>query len=201
MQSGAREPIIGGAAVYDRLSRIGLGSFFDHVAADIASTVPKSARVLEAGCGPGHLSIRLADRHRFQVIAVDVDAAMVRRARANARRVRGRVPSFLVGDVASLAFPDRSFDLVVSTFSMHHWADPAASLVEIGRVLRPGATAIIWDLRPGVIPFHSSVPDPVEHSRGSALRVARVTGRPWPWRFLLTQRIELIREDGPAGGS
>jgi ubiquinone/menaquinone biosynthesis C-methylase UbiE len=60
-----------------------------------------------------------------------------------------------VGDVAALAFPDRSFDLVVSTLSMHHWADPAAGLAEIGRALRPGARALIWDFRPGVRPICS----------------------------------------------
>ena len=56
-----------------------------------------------------------------------------------------RRPSLLVGDVAALAFPDRSFDLVVSTLSMHHWADPTAGLAEIGRVLRPGGRALVLD--------------------------------------------------------
>jgi ubiquinone/menaquinone biosynthesis C-methylase UbiE len=54
---------------------------------------------------------------------------MIARAQANADRPGNadqRLPSFLVGDVAALAFPDESFDLVVSTLSMHHWADPAA---------------------------------------------------------------------------
>jgi ubiquinone/menaquinone biosynthesis C-methylase UbiE len=62
---------------------------------------------------------------------------MIERARENADGSRNgdqRRPSFLVGDVASLAFPDRSFDLVVSTLSMHHWADPTAAVAEIGRV-------------------------------------------------------------------
>jgi ubiquinone/menaquinone biosynthesis C-methylase UbiE len=36
---------------------------------------------------------------------------------------------------------------VVSTISMHHWADPAAGLREIVRVLRPGARAWIYDFR------------------------------------------------------
>jgi SAM-dependent methyltransferase len=107
--------------------------------------------------------------------------------------------------VAALAFPDGSFDLVVSTLSMHHWADPTAGLTEIGRVLRPGARALIWDLRPGVRPYlfgprHAHMPDPVEHTRDSPLQV--VKGTPWPWRFTLIQRIELVRTDGsPAPSS
>jgi len=89
------------------------------------------------------------------VTGLDLDSAMISRARANADRPGGGHqprPSLLVGDVAALAFPDRSFDLVVSTLSMHHWADPTAGLAEIGRVLRPGARALIWDFRPGVRP-------------------------------------------------
>jgi SAM-dependent methyltransferase len=84
------------------------------------------AQVLEVGCGPGHLSIRLA-RHGFQVTGLDLDPAMIARAQANADRPENsnqRRPSLLIGDAASLAFPDRSFDLVVSTLSMHHWGRP-----------------------------------------------------------------------------
>ncbi|HKQ18059.1 MAG TPA: methyltransferase domain-containing protein, partial [Solirubrobacterales bacterium] len=43
---------------------------------------------------------------------------------------------------------DGSFDVVVSTLSLHHWSDPAAVFAEIGRVLRPGGVALVYDLRP-----------------------------------------------------
>ena len=192
--------LIGHAGVYDTISRLLLGSFAERIAADVAAVAPAGARVLEVGCGPGHLSIRLA-RLGFEVAGLDLDPAMIARAQANASRAGnrgGRRPSFLVGDVAALAFPDRSFDLVVSTLSMHHWADPTAGLAEIGRVLRPGGRALVWDFRPGVRPHpfgprHAHMPDPVDHARDSRLRVVNATPWPWPWRFQLTQRIELVR--------
>jgi ubiquinone/menaquinone biosynthesis C-methylase UbiE len=142
----------------------------------------------------------------LEVTGLDLDRAMIARAAANTDRAAnrgGRRPSFLVGDVAALAFPDRSIDLVVSTLSMHHWADPAAGLTEIGRVLRPGGRALIWDFRPGVRPHlfgphHAHIPDPVDHTRGSRLRVAKATPWSWPWRFQLTQRMELARADRSA---
>jgi SAM-dependent methyltransferase len=201
--------LIGDAGAYDMLSRLLLGSLFDGIAADAAAVAPDGARVLEVGCGPGRLSIRLARQHRLNVTGLDLDPAMVERARANADRLGNgdeRRPAFLVGDAASLAFPDGSFDLVVSTFSMHHWADPTAGLAEIARVLRPGARALVWDLRPGVRPHpfgprHAHLPDPVEHARGSPLRVVNTTRWRWPWRASLSQRIELIRADGPPGPS
>lgn len=192
--------LIGDAASYDALShRILLGSFFRRIAEDVAAVAPGGVRVLEVGCGPGHLSILLARRHGLDVTGVDLDPAMIERARANAERPGygdERRPSFLVGDVASLGFPDGSFDLVVSTLSMHHWADPSAGLAEIGRILRPDGRALIWDLRRGIVPFHRDVPDPLGHMLGSRLRVAGVTPWRWPWRFRLTQRIELVPAEG-----
>jgi SAM-dependent methyltransferase len=201
--------LVGDAVVYDALSRLLLGPLVERIAADVAAVTPAGARVLEVGCGPGHLSIRLARHHGFDVTGLDLDLAMVARARANADRPGNsdrRRPSLLVGDVAALAFPDRSFDLVVSTLSMHHWANPTAGLAEIGRVLRPGARALIWDFRPGVRPHpfgprHAHMPDPVEHARSSPLRVVNATPWPWPWRLKLTQRIELVRADGSPGPS
>jgi SAM-dependent methyltransferase len=207
---GRRVPggiLIRGAAVYDTLSRLLLGRFVGRIAADVAAVAPDGARVLEVGCGPGHLSIRLARGHGLEVTGLDLDPAMVERARANVDRPGDRDeprPSFLVGDAASLAFPDGSFDLVVSTLSMHHWADPAAGLAEIGRVLRPGGRALVWDFRPGARlhpfgPGHAHLPDPVQHARGSPLRVIGATPWRWPWRFQLTQRVELVRADGATG--
>jgi SAM-dependent methyltransferase len=195
--------LIGHAGVYDTLTRLLLGPLYRHIAADVAAAAPGGAQVLEVGCGPGHLSIRLA-RHGFAVTGLDLDPAMIARAQANADRPGNRDqrrPTLLVGDVAALAFPNGSFDLVVSTLSMHHWADPTAGLAEIGRVLRPGARALVWDFRPGVRPHplglrHAHLPDPVQHTRGTPLRVVNATPWPWPWRFTLTQRIELVRADG-----
>ncbi len=187
--------LVGDAVGYDVYTRLLLGSFYEGIAADVAAVAPEGARVLEVGCGPGHLSIRLARQHCLDVSGVDLDPAMIERARANAVRPGDgaqRQPMFLVGDVASLAFPDGSFDLVVSTLSMHHWVDPSAGLAEIGRVLRLGGRALVWDLRPGLVPFHRQVPDPVQHTQGAALAVVSVLPWQWPWRFRLTQRIELI---------
>src|SRR5215217_231933 len=175
--------LIGDAVVYDALSRLLLGPFLARIAADVAAATPDGAQVLEVGCGPGHLSIRLARQHGLEMTGLDLDPAMIARARANTDRAGnrgGRHPSFLVGDVAALAFPNGSFDLVVSTLSMHHWADPAAGLAEIGRVLRSGGRALVWDFRPDVRPHpfgprHGHMPDPVEQAHGSALRVVNAT--------------------------
>ena len=194
--------LIGHAGIYDTLTGRLLGSAFRSIAADVAAVAADGAQLLEVGCGPGHLSIRLARAGGCDVTGLDLDPVMIERARRNAvRQAEGgeRVPSFVIGDVASLPFPDASFDLVVSTFSMHHWDDSTAGLVEIGRVLRPGGRALVWDLGPGAGPLHRHLPDPVEKVPGSGLRVVSATRWRWPGSLHLAQRLELARADDALG--
>jgi ubiquinone/menaquinone biosynthesis C-methylase UbiE len=186
--------LIDNAATYDLTSRLLFGSFFRPIAADVAATAPPGGRVLEIGCGPGHLAIRMAAEHGLAVTGLDLDPAMIERAQANAADAPSTnpEPDFVVGDAAALPFADASFDAVVSTLSMHHWEDSAAALAEIARVLRPGGQALIWDLGSSA-PLHRHVGDPMEHLHDAPLEIVSVRPWRWPWRFALTQRMELTR--------
>ena len=90
-----------------------------------------------------------------------------------------------------MPFDDASFDLVVSTFSMHHWDDKAGGLAEICRVLRPGSRALIWDLRRGFSLFHLRTPDPLDGLDEAPLEVRDVREWAWPFGFTFFRRIEL----------
>ena len=95
--SGRRVPggmLIDDPRGYDRLShRILLGSFFGRIAADIEANAAHGARVLEVGCGPGHLSIRMASQLDYHVTGLDLDPRMIEVARANAdHQIRRRPP-------------------------------------------------------------------------------------------------------------
>jgi ubiquinone/menaquinone biosynthesis C-methylase UbiE len=54
---------------------------------------------------------------------------------------------FEQGDAADMPFQDDSFDLIVSSGSLHHWDKPARIFNEIHRVLKPSGSALIVDLR------------------------------------------------------
>jgi len=137
---------------YERWAGVFARPLYRRVAADVAAAgLPPGATVLDVGTGPGALPLLIAAQSPdLSVSGVDLSAEMIARATAAAelRATPDRSPvSFQIADVADLPFEDGSVDLVVSTISMHHWADPAAGLREILRVLRPGASAWIYDVR------------------------------------------------------
>lgn len=100
-------------------------------------------RVLDAGCGPGS-EIPLIEQY-FKpdaIVAVDVDPGEVERARVQSRRCRCEV-DVSRADVTRLAYPDRSFDMVVCHQTLHHVVDQEAVLREFHRVLAPGGVLLI----------------------------------------------------------
>jgi ubiquinone/menaquinone biosynthesis C-methylase UbiE len=128
---------------------------YRRIVADVAAAaLPPGALVLDVGTGPGTVPLMIAAQYpHLSISGIDISADMIARAASTAdiRSAPDTGPiSFQIADVAALPFDDRSVDLVVSSLSMHHWADPAAGLHEIVRVLRPGAEAWIYDVRPMV---------------------------------------------------
>jgi ubiquinone/menaquinone biosynthesis C-methylase UbiE len=131
--------------LYDLMARRVLRRAYRRIAADVAAGAPAGAAILDIGTGPGVLLVELATRRAdLQLTGVDLSPDMVHAAKRNLDRFGGRATAH-VGDVADLPFPDRSFDLIVSSLSLHHWDDPAAAVPELDRILRPGGQLAIYD--------------------------------------------------------
>jgi SAM-dependent methyltransferase len=118
----------------------------DEVGAELGN-LPKGQRatILDIGCGTGELAVAISKRLRqARIVGIDASPSMLLWASRH-ETTDGRI-RFLVGDGARLPVPDESVDVVVSTLSLHHWADPPSVLTEIDRVLAPGGCALIYDL-------------------------------------------------------
>lgn len=102
-------------------------------------------RVLDAGCGAGHTALAFAP-HVREVVALDLSEAMLNQVQRLAGE-RGITNIILRrGDVETLPFTDREFDLVVSRYSAHHWPTPRRALREISRVLKRQGQFILADI-------------------------------------------------------
>ena len=136
--------------VYDFLARRVLRRLYRHIADDLVAELPQNAEVLDVGTGPGVLLVELARRRAdLRLVGVDLSADMVAAATRNIAEFADRA-SARVGDVVELPFDDGSFDVVVSSLSMHHWDHPDAAVPELARVLRAAAVSAstTWVMRP-----------------------------------------------------
>jgi ubiquinone/menaquinone biosynthesis C-methylase UbiE len=134
-----------GSRVYDVVARRLVRGLYRRIADDLVEAVPEGADVLDVGTGPGVLLVELAGRRPdVKLTGVDLSADMVAAAERNVGKFGQRV-SARVGDVVDLPFPDDSFDVVVTSLSMHHWDHPAAAVPELARVLRPGGRVYVYD--------------------------------------------------------
>ena len=115
-------------------------------------------RVLDVGCGRGLLLVGAARRvPKGSAVGIDIWQAAdlsgnrpeVPLENATAEGVRDRV-SVETADMRKLPFPDASFDVIVSRVAIHNLynaPDRASAIREIARVMRPGARAVIEDIR------------------------------------------------------
>jgi SAM-dependent methyltransferase len=156
------------------------GGVHRRVAADAAATGARS--IVDIGAGPGNV---LAELHRLDPGAslTGVDPSERMRCMAAARGI-----TEVEGRAERLPLDDRSVDLVLSTFSSHHWDDPTAAFAEIARVLQPGGEARIYDLR-----FAGFGPDEARHiARDAGLDPSRVQHEVLDERLLGLRPYSLI---------
>jgi SAM-dependent methyltransferase len=101
-------------------------------------------RVLDLGCGGGHVSFT-ASPFAAEVVAYDLSADMLSAVAATARqRGLGNIVT-RQGSVEALPFDAAEFDIVLTRFSAHHWLDLAAALAEARRVIKPSGFAVFMD--------------------------------------------------------
>jgi demethylmenaquinone methyltransferase / 2-methoxy-6-polyprenyl-1,4-benzoquinol methylase len=98
-------------------------------------------RVLDVATGPAGVALAVAGRTGADVAGVDLNEPMLRAGLARTRRPgqRGRV-RLAVARADDLPFADGTFDAVTFSYLLRYVDDPAATVAEMARCLRPGGT-------------------------------------------------------------
>jgi ubiquinone/menaquinone biosynthesis C-methylase UbiE len=102
----------------------------------------KADKVLDAGCGPGLLTRKIA-RMVSEAVGLDPSPPMVERAEQAAKRKKLKNLAYVVGRVDEIAFDDNSFDVVVDASALYLLDKPLAGLTEITRVTRGGGEVVL----------------------------------------------------------
>jgi ubiquinone/menaquinone biosynthesis C-methylase UbiE len=106
--------------------------------------LPKGARALEVGCGPGPVTRRIAQLPDIgEVLGLDPSPVFVEKAQELGKHLPKL--SFRQGDGRSLEFTDLSFDFVLFHTSLCHIPQAEKALQEAHRVLRPNGWLVAFD--------------------------------------------------------
>ena len=111
----------------------------------------KNAKVLDMGCGGGHVSYTVSP-YVGHVIAFDLTREMLDVVSNEATKRNLRNIETILGDIKALPFSDESFDYVFSRFSAHHWFDLGSGIKEACRVLKPNGKAAFIDVISPALP-------------------------------------------------
>jgi len=102
-------------------------------------------RVLDVACGPGLVACAFAS-HCTHVTGIDITPAMIAEARRLQEEQGLTNMAWQEGDVLPLPYADKSFSLVITRYSFHHFPDPQAVLAQMVRVCAPGGRVLVADV-------------------------------------------------------
>ena len=132
--------------------------------------------MLDVATGPAGVALQLADRTDAVITGVDLSEDMLARGRRNviAAQRDDRI-NLVRGQGERLPFADGSFDAVTFTYLLRYVANPAATITELARVVRPGGTM-------------------------ASLEFAVPSKRFWRWWWVLYTRVVLPVAGAALGG-
>jgi ubiquinone/menaquinone biosynthesis C-methylase UbiE len=112
----------------------------------LVDKIPANGSVLEIAPGPGYFCIELAKLGKYQITGLDISKSFVEIARRNAKE-SGYKMDFREGNASAMPFKDGVFDFTFCQAAFKNFSEPVKAISEMYRVLKPGGTALIADMR------------------------------------------------------
>jgi ubiquinone/menaquinone biosynthesis C-methylase UbiE len=119
---------------------------FVKLARRVAAQLPPGSTVLEVAPGPGYFCIELAKLGNYSITGLDISHTFVDIASKKASEAGVHV-DFRQGNSSSMPIADNSFDFLVCRAAFKNFGQPVRALQEMCRVLKPGGSGLIIDLR------------------------------------------------------
>ncbi|MBN6188162.1 class I SAM-dependent methyltransferase [Aneurinibacillus sp. BA2021] len=149
---------------------------------------PTGGPVLDAGCGDGYGSMKLAE-HGFDVVGIDISEEMI--SKANTRVKNGQSLSFKKADLRDLPFELASFQAIMA-INVIEWTDaPRDMLLNLQRYIQPDGVLALGILGPTAAPREHG------YRRLYGENVVLNTMMPWECeRLLMENGYEIIHQEG-----
>jgi demethylmenaquinone methyltransferase/2-methoxy-6-polyprenyl-1,4-benzoquinol methylase len=113
--------------------------------------------VLDVATGTAGVALELVRRTPARVVGIDITRAMLGRAEARISDAgTGARVQLVLGQGERLPFPDATFDALTFTYLLRYVADPAATLRELARVVKPGGAVASLEFAVPTNPFWRS---------------------------------------------
>lgn len=137
------------APSYDKINRIlSLGQDQNWRKYALArAQVPPGGKLLDIATGTGDVALLAADRLAdVQIVGADLTLAMLDVARGKAQKKAAQRIRWVNSDGLALAFPNDTFDAVISVFMLRNVSDVAQAFAEQVRVARPGGRVVCLEM-------------------------------------------------------
>jgi 2-polyprenyl-3-methyl-5-hydroxy-6-metoxy-1,4-benzoquinol methylase len=174
----------------------------DNIATIISKLRVKGKRVLDAGCGEGHLLEKLQNvREDNEYWGIDITPIAIEQAKK-----RCPFANIGLGDLFKTGYPEESFDVIICTEVLEHITDFKGVLEEFKRILKPGGILIItfpneilWTIsrfflgrRPIKVPDHVNSFSPRNIKRYVNMRPISAKGLPFRLPFFASLGCSMI---------
>jgi ubiquinone/menaquinone biosynthesis C-methylase UbiE len=141
-----------GFSIKGLLYRIFIDPLINGLRSRVASMIVPGEKVIDIACGTGALSLAMA-RHASHITGIDLSEDMIITAQRTARKRQSHNVSFELLDATDLScYPDKSFDVAVSSLAMHQF-EPETGVRVLREIKRIARRIIIADyncpMRPG----------------------------------------------------
>ncbi|HKP72945.1 MAG TPA: class I SAM-dependent methyltransferase [Pyrinomonadaceae bacterium] len=150
----------GAGSLYDRIARLydltfkfnGYGRSLERYFREHPVPLPNGARVLDAGCGTGLLTLAMLRTlpRPARITAIDLSASSLEKAKhAVGEELSGREHQvrFMQANLLALPFADSTFDFITTSGALEYVSLPDG-LGELARVLKPGGYLLHLPVRP-----------------------------------------------------
>lgn len=104
----------------------------------------ETRQVLDVACGPGTVSIKLAEKYpNIQITGIDSSSAMIKQCTDQVTQKGLQNATFMMMNANTIQFPKHSFDFVVCNLAFPFFSKPTESMKGMFDVLNPGGTILI----------------------------------------------------------